>query len=151
MPSGPAISSFSIYTMRHSNKLDEVYRSGGEGHFTENSRWVTGERLFLEAQKNGVQMPVIFSAAEKDSGLIYFGMLTKIELNDGQSDKPQTTYWFTGLTRLDDFRPLSSLTLLSTRKPLSDKFIRPYAICYTPAFLVGQDEADVFAVKSDAG
>ncbi len=65
-------------------------------------------------------------------------MLEDVQINETDGDLPKTTYRFTGLTRIEQSLPLSTLTLKNTRKSLSDKYIRPYAICFTPAFLLDE-------------
>jgi hypothetical protein len=53
-----------------------------------------------------------------------------------RTKRDSTTISFTGLKPIRGKpRFHSSLRLRSTRKWLSVKFIRPYAICYTPNFL----------------
>jgi hypothetical protein len=126
------ISPFCIYTIRHHQDLDEAFRSGGNGQFMENTMWNTGQRLFLEAKKYGQRMPVIFASADITDRLIYYAMLKDVEINESDST---TTYEFTGLHQIVSHLPLSSLTLRSTNRPLSDNYIRPYAICLTPSFV----------------
>ena len=130
MQVGRNLSRYCIYAIRHTDRLADVYENeGGSCSFRENSRWVTGERLFSDAQKNGEQMPVVFAAAEKWSGLLYYAMLNAVEID---SDVSETRYSFTGLTPFDKERPKSSLIKKSDRKPLSDNHIRSYVICLTP-------------------
>ncbi len=126
------LSPFCIYTIRHHEDLDEAYRSGGNGQFTENTMWNTGHRLFLEAKKNAQRMPVIFASADITDRLIYYATLKDVEINESDST---TTYEFSGLRQIGSHQPLSSLTLRSTKRPLSDSYIRPYAICLTPPFV----------------
>lgn len=127
-----SLSPFCIYTIRHQKDLDEAFRSGGNGQFTENTTWNTGYRLFLEARKNGQRMPVIFASADITDRLIYYAMLKDVDVNEADST---TTYEFTGLHQITSHRQLSSLRLRSTGRSLSDNYIRPYAICHTPSFI----------------
>jgi hypothetical protein len=114
--------------MRHTDQLEDVYENkDGSDTFKENKRWVEGERLFRESQRNNEQMPILFTAAEKEGGLLYYALLDAVEVDDGT-----TTYSFSGLTPFDEERPKSSLVKKSDNKPLSDRYIRPYAICFTP-------------------
>jgi hypothetical protein len=117
--------------MRHTDKLEEAYEKKHERDtVTENKRWVEGERLFRGFQRNNEQMPILFTAAEKEGGLIYYALLDAVKVDN---DASTTTYTFSGLTPLDEERPKSSLVKKSDNKPLSDNYIRPYAICFTPA------------------
>jgi len=47
----------------------------------------------------------------------------------------RTRYCFENLTKITIPKPLSSLYLKISKKPLSDSYIRPYAICLTPSDL----------------
>jgi hypothetical protein len=127
-----SVSQYCIYTMLHKQKLAEIFRSGGVGEAKEKKVWKEGQRLFLEAQKNEERMPVVFNAADTGGGLIYYAFLAAVEID---KDDSSTTYKFTQLTKLEDKLPLSSLKLKSTNQPLSNDYIRPYAICYTPSFI----------------
>jgi hypothetical protein len=126
------LSSFCIYTMRHSAKLD-VRAGTSEGDvFTERRAWRTGQLLWTKACRSGELMPVIFSAAEQDARLIYWATIDDITIDE---DDRTTTCAYSNLKLITPARPLSSLRLRSTGRPLSEDFIRPYALCYTPAFL----------------
>lgn len=127
------LSLFCVYTIRHKQSLDETYRRGGTGRYEESRVWKTGLRLFLEAKRSGMQMPVVFASAEVTDKLLYHAMLSDIQINEAQGT---TTYEFTDLQPIDSYYPLSSLTLRSTNQPLSDNHIRPYAICLTPSFII---------------
>lgn len=81
-------------------------------------------------------MPVIFASADVTDGLIYYAMLSSVEIDEVVST---TRYEFTDLTPIHGEYLLSSLRLRSTNRPLSDDFIRPYAICHTPFFIKGGD------------
>ncbi len=130
------VSRFCVYTIRHTNDLDAAYRQGGDGAFTENTTWKTGRALFLEAQRHREAMPVIFASAEGTDRLIYYAMLSDVRIEETDPDAATTTYRFTGLTPIEQHLPLRSLTLRSTGRPLSDNYIRPYSICFTPDFLL---------------
>jgi hypothetical protein len=127
-----------IYTMRSSTDLDACFRGGGAGSFTENKKWTTGSKLFGAGLAAGEHMPILFAAAERDSGLIYWAVLSDVVVDDGdpgQGIGPSTTYSLAQLAPITPSKRLSDLRLLSSGKPLSDSFIRPYAICHTPSFV----------------
>ena len=128
-------SEFCIYTILHSDKLKHFCRDGGTGKFTENKKWTTALALWERAEKANEQLLLIFAAAESVSRLIYWAVIAN--LRPGLSTKPDiTTINFAGLKPIGGKpRFHSSLRLRSTRKQLSNNFIRPYAICYTPNFL----------------
>lgn len=132
MSENQSISRYCIYTMLHKQKLEEIFRSSGVGEAKEKKAWKEGQRLFREAQENGEKMPVLFNAADTGGGLIYYAFLKAVEVDE---DDFSTTYKFAQLTKLEDKLPLSSLKLKSTNQPLSNDYIRPYAICHTPSFI----------------
>ena len=126
------LSPFCVYTIRHRKDLDEAYRDGKSGEFTENKVWRTGHRLFRQARRNGRRMPVVFACAAVTDGLLYHAVLSDLMLDEAEST---TSYEFTHLTPIKGDPPLSTLRLRSTDRPLSDDYIRPYAICHTPSFI----------------
>ena len=73
---------------------------------------------------------MLFSAAEADSGVIYWAFIDAIQLDDGT-----TTCCYSDVRHVAPARPLSSLRLSSTGRPMSIDYIRPYAICYTPDYV----------------
>ncbi|KAF5432109.1 hypothetical protein C5S39_04360 [Candidatus Methanophagaceae archaeon] len=123
-----------VYTLRKRDNLEFIYRSSGTGTFRENKNWKIGYSLFMDAKERQEKMPILFSAAEESSGLIYYALLESITINK-EHGIYRTTYSFSHLTPLSDTKPRSSLVLLSTGKPLSNNYIRPYAVCRTPDWL----------------
>ena len=135
MEGKPALSRYCVYTIRHTADLDNVYENeGGSGEFAENRKWVQGEELFREAERNGEKMPILFAPAEKDGGLVYRAILTSVEVAGSDPEKGMTRYVFTDLAKLKQEPPKSSLVKKSNNKPLSDDYIRPYVVCHTPSF-----------------
>lgn len=132
MPANATFFTSCIYTMRHSAELGYIHATGGYGTFVERKSWRTGLDLFRQAQAAGLFVPVIFSAAEEDSGLIYFGRLTAVEIDE---ERGATSYSFADLRGIEPARPKSAMRLVSTGNNLSDDYIRPYAVCETPADL----------------
>ena len=126
------LSPFCIYTIRQQHDLDKAYRTGGSSGFTENKVWTTGQRLFLEAKKHGQRMLVIFASADVTDKLLYYAVLSNLVIDEASST---TSYQFNHLEPVKGDLPLSSLRLRSTNRPLSDDYIRPYAICHTPSFI----------------
>jgi hypothetical protein len=122
---------FCVYTMVHSARLAEQHMNGGMHKLREGKRWVTAARLWGEWTREQLPMPIIFSAAEADKGLIYWGRIDSIDVDD---DGTSCTY--ADLRRIEPARSLSTLRLRSHGRPMSDNNIRPYAICHTPGFVV---------------
>lgn len=125
---------YCVYTIRDTNDLDAISEKGS-GSFKENKKWVEGSRLFNDAERQEKKMPIVFSAAEKEEGLCYYAMLEKVEVDDSDANAPVTEYSFSGLTRLKGDLPKSTLIKKSNGEPLSNDYIRPYSICYTPDFI----------------
>ena len=72
------LSELCVYTMKRRAFLDRVAQvEGGAGMIKERKKWASGERLFAEAKRDGERLPVVFSAADVDSGLIYWAILSK--------------------------------------------------------------------------
>jgi len=132
------VARFCIYTMRHTNELANIYSRDRSGVFEERKKWATGSRLFHAAQQEQAMMLIFFGAADVASGLLYWARIQAVQIDESNPKAPTTAYHFSNLTRLDGGLPLSSLTLRDTGKPLSDKYIRPYAVCFTPAFLLSE-------------
>jgi hypothetical protein len=66
--------------MRNSEELNYLFNSDRKGTFYENQLWKTGKALLGDAHIHGLKMPILFSAADTNSGLIYYGTLTSITL-----------------------------------------------------------------------
>ncbi|HVN64555.1 MAG TPA: hypothetical protein VMT58_07945 [Candidatus Binataceae bacterium] len=77
-------------------------------------------------------MPVLFSDAAHDTEtLLFWAILRKIDL-DGR----KTTFHFDNVKGIRGKHARQELILRTSRKPIADQYIRPYAICFTPEFLV---------------
>jgi hypothetical protein len=126
------LSSFCVYTMRHSAELQAQAKTSGAYVLTEGKAWVTGHMLWDQARRSDERMAVIFSGAEDDTGLIYWAIIDDITIDE---EDRTTTCTYSNLKAITPARPKSSLCLRSTGRPLSEDFIRPYAICHIPAFL----------------
>ena len=126
------LSRFCVYTMRHSAELDAQTKISGPHVLRERKAWTTGHQLWDQARRAGEMMPVVFSGAEDDTGLIYWPTIEDIRIDEATR---ATTCTYFGLKPINPARPKSSLRLKTGDRPLSEDFIRPYAICHTPAFL----------------
>ncbi|MBN2487471.1 MAG: hypothetical protein JXA98_00415 [Methanosarcinaceae archaeon] len=133
--------------MRKRDHLNFVFMNGGTGTFSEKKKWKTGYSLFLEAKENKTRMPIIFSAADENNELIYFAFLESIYIEEKKTNVFETTYSLSDLTEMKVAKSLSSLVLRSSSKPLSDNYIRPYAICHTPDFLVNREIGGLPPIK----
>jgi hypothetical protein len=129
-----ALSEHCVYTIVHTDLLADAVRHGGPTTFRESKEWVTGRQLWQQAQAAGVSFPILLGDATDCSRLEFWGLLTGVEI-EGEATR------FT----IDRVRPLpgshtpQELVLRSTGEHIAPNFIRPYAICCTPAFLSAQD------------
>jgi hypothetical protein len=141
------LSKYCIYTIRNSKELDYVFDSDRRGKFYENRLWKTGKTLFDKVCNQNLHMPILFSAAETNSGLIYYGILTSVILFEKDN---KTEYSFEDLTKIATPKPLNTLYLKSSKKPMSNNYIRPYAICLTPLNLSKWAQYDELPPLSEA-
>jgi|ERR1700750_1045455 len=123
---------FCVYTMLHSDKLDAQAKTSGAHVLAENKAWITGHMLWDQARRSGELMPLVFSGAESDTGLIYWATVDDITIDE---ESRTTACTYSNLRTITRLKPKSSLRLRSTGRPISEDFIRPYAVCHTPDFL----------------
>jgi len=135
-PKSTKLSPFSVYTIRSSRALADYLERGGSGEFVENKPWVGALGLLDEAKKTGQRLPIVFAHAERIDGVRYSAVIDDLDVSAAdERGKGTTAVRFSGLRRLHKKQPLRALRLKSSGNPLSDDFIRPYAICHTPNFL----------------
>jgi len=128
---GTAFSYNCIYTIRDRKIMAVEVLRGGPVTFHENKPWVMGYKLWQEAQKAQIPMPVLFAdAARYTNKLFYWGVLTAIELTDDG-----TTVTVDRLRRFSKSRKTQELVLRSTGQHIAPNYIYPYAICRTPSFI----------------
>lgn len=128
----PAFSEHCVYTIVHADVLAEAARLGVPTTFRESKPWVAGRQLWQQAQDAGIGFPVLLGDAADCSRLEYWGLLTGVEI-EGES----THYTVDRIRSLPEGHTPQELVLRSTGEPIAPNFIRPYAICRTPAFLSG--------------
>ena len=127
------LTDFSIYTILHADDLRRIHEAGGAAERSEKKPWVSGARLLSEATGDGRRMPILFGDAAFIEGVIYYAFLTDVRVMGDRNEGP-TQYAFEGLTPVSPPIPKREMTLRSSGQPLSDNYIRPYAIVHTPAF-----------------
>ena len=121
-----------IYTIKHSDDLREALAAGGCGTYSERKRWVRAKRLLEDAKRAGERLPVIFAPAEETFHLFAWAVLD--EVVPGET----STYTFSELRLFDPQPYKTTLKKASDGEPLDEWFIRPYAICRTPDYLLAQ-------------
>ncbi len=127
------LSEFSIYTLLHADDLRRIHEAGAAAERSEKKPWISGARLFSEATRDGRRLPILFGDAAFIEGVIYYAFLTDVRVMGDRNEGP-TQYAFERLTPVNPPVLKRELTLRSSGQPLSDNYIRPYAIVHTPAF-----------------
>jgi hypothetical protein len=128
--SGRSLLTSCVYTIAHVDKLRGIANGDGRGTLTEAKPWTSGLKLLERANEEGVDLPILFADATDCSRLLFWAVLTKIDITpDG------TRYRFERLRPLPRNRSPQDLVLLSSGRPIAPGYIRPYALCETPDFL----------------
>lgn len=118
-----------VYTIKSLVDLEQASTDGGCGQFQEQRSWRTGKRLLEDARRSGTRLPIIFAPAEATFRLFGWALIDDIVPG------PTTTYSFSSLQRFENPPAKSTLKKARDGKRLDKWFIRPYAICRTPAYL----------------
>jgi hypothetical protein len=117
-----------IYVNRRPKELKE--KSHGQAPsdwLAEGRRWTSGANLLREARDAGCELPLIFG---------YYAPLTYWAVARGiKVLKKTTAYRFANLQRIRGGQERKSLTVVTSKKPLPNDYIRSYAIIMTPNFL----------------
>ena len=127
---------YCVYTIKHSDDLAKAVEKGGKGKYTESKPWRMAEKLFAQAKKEGFILPVIFAFAERTRKVRCWARITDIKIAQATDGTVKTTYSFDKLTVFPDKRYKKNLVLKSTGKNISSNYIRPYAICVTPEYIL---------------
>lgn len=122
-----------VYTIVQGDKLETKTPQGGKVTFIESKKWVTGFRLWQQAMAADACFPLLLGNATDCSRLEYWGLLTKIVLTDAG-----TSYTVDDVREFTVSHKPQELTLRSSGKCIAPGFIKPYAICLTPDFLVDE-------------
>jgi len=123
-----------IYTILHKDKLADVERQGGPATFHESSPWRTGQALWRQARDAKLDFPILLGDATDCTELVAWGLLTCVDVDGEQTaDTVERVRPLRGSHRPQD------LVLRSTGEHIAPDFIRPYAICLTPAFLKDEE------------
>jgi hypothetical protein len=131
-----------IYTIKHSDDLRATLANGGRGTYTENKKWVKAKQLLEKAKRAGKRLPVIFAPAEGTRHLFAWAVLDEVVPDE------TSRYTFSGLQLFDPQPYKTTLRKASNGEPLDEQFIRPYAICQTPDYLVEQPAGNGSGEKS---
>jgi hypothetical protein len=117
-----------VYTIKHSDDLRASQNKGGADTYTEKKRWVRVQRMLDSARD--ARVPIVFAPAEGTAYLFAWALLDKVVVGE-----ETTEFTFSDLRLIKSRKPKSLLVKDSEGEPLDSQFIRPYAICRTPADL----------------
>ncbi len=127
-----------FHTAIYVNRDPKTLRKASHGKdtsdpLTEHKPWTTGKKLLAQAQDAGRELALIFGYYER---LEYWAMAREIVVETEGEDKPVTRYRFADLQRIPGpKRERKDLTVVSTKRPLPNDFIKSYALVQTPSFL----------------
>lgn len=130
----PSITEHCVYTIVHRDKLARIAKAGGGGQFEEQKSWVTAGKLWQNSRRAKEAMPVLFGDSIDCSRLLFWGVLTDVEVREGA-----TRFAVDRLRKFKGKHTPQELVLRSSGKKIAPNFIRPYAICLTPQFLNSRD------------
>jgi hypothetical protein len=131
-PAHPAqqVTPQAVYTVVHPDRLTAI-APGGSGTFRAGQRWVAAAELLRAARQRAGQVPLIFGDATACQRLLGWAILHRLRY-----DATGTTYRVEHVRRSPRARVREGLLLASANRPIASTFIRPYALCWTPAFVV---------------
>jgi hypothetical protein len=121
---------FCVYTIVSRVVLDAIAMERRPLIRMERKVWAKGKAYLKEASAEGSHVPVILGDAKDCSKLLYWGLLMRVEINQASTEY-----------EVDRLRPIrgghapQELVLASSGVNIAPGFIRPYALCHTPAFL----------------
>lgn len=122
-----------VYTILHTKTLDEMYQRGTSHELLEKKKWATAYKLFAKAQQQKEKMLVVYARAEEIMELIYYATIKDIQI----TPEDTTRYFIEGLTPFKEPLPIKTQLIVDSKgQPMDEWFIRPYAICRTPEFLM---------------
>jgi hypothetical protein len=124
-----------VYTIKHSDDLNELLLTTKAGTFREYKNWKGAKTLFDESVLSDKKLIIIFSPAESTAYLHSWAIITDIIIS---TDNKYTDYSFSGLTKFDFKYKKSDLLLSSSNKNVDPNFIRPYALCKTPLKIINK-------------
>ena len=128
----PRISRYCVYTIADGKKLAFAADNRKECAFEEKKSWVTGHSLWQNARLANEVMPVLLGDAADCTRLLFWGFLADLQIEDSG-----TSFVLDRVRRLEYRHTPQELVLRSSGKNIAPNFIRPYAICVTPPFLIG--------------
>lgn len=119
-----------IYTIVHPDRFKAARKRGRPTTLEERKRWVTAATLLARAEAAGQDLPVILANSTRCREILGWAVLRSIRLGE-----KSTQFTFVGVRAIKG-RETQELVLRRQHRRIARGFIRPYALCVTPAFLV---------------
>jgi hypothetical protein len=129
---------FCVYTIASRDKLDPIALEQVPLVNSEARTWKSAAMMLAQATAAGLSLPLLLADAKDCSRLLYWGVLQALKLID-----KRTEYTVDHLRPLPGRHSPQELILRSTGEYIAPGFIRPYAICVTPALLTSDENAPV--------
>ncbi len=144
------LSATCIYAIVTRDVLDPVALDQTALTRTEARVWAEAARLFKEASQRERDLPIVLADAKDCSRLLYWGVLVDVVI---ARDAGTTTYTVDRLRPLRGTYTPQDLVLKSSGEPIAYGYIRSYAICETPGFLVDSpnDPATLAFLSNEEG
>jgi hypothetical protein len=120
-----------VYTIVNIKVIEQSQNNKDmSGSFIEKKSWKKAFDLKNQALQEDKLFLLMLADAAIINGVVAIAVIEEIELLADGGTKVSFSYahW------LREIPPLSKLRLLSSGEFLSDRFIRPYALCFTPEF-----------------
>ena len=142
-----SLSEYCVYAIVERKKLDHDFKRKVSCSYKEGKPWATAASLLEKSRLMKSNMPVLLGNADDCSQLSHWGLLTDIQVNDDKT----SGYTVDRLRKIGGTRAPQDLVLRSTGKNIAPHFIKSYAICKTPAFLLesGSKQRSALLDKSD--
>jgi hypothetical protein len=143
-----SLSEYCVYAIVERKKLDQDFKRQVSRSYKERKPWASATSLLEKSRLNECNMPVLFGNADDCSQLSHWGLLTDVRVNDDKT----TEYTVDRLRKIGGKQAPQDLVLRSSGKNIAPHFIKSYAICKTPAFLLkGNSKQKTASLdKSDA-
>lgn len=120
-----------VYTIVNINVIEQSQNNEDmSGSFIEKKSWKKAIDLGNQAAQEEKTFLLMLADAARIDGVLAIAIIDEIEILANGSTKVS----FSGAHWLREIQPLSKLRLLSSGQFLSDRYIRPYALCFTPEF-----------------
>jgi len=142
-----SLSEYCVYAIVERKKLDHDFKRQVSCSYKEGKPWATAASLLEKSRLMKSNMPVLLGNADDCSQLSHWGLLTDIQVNDDKT----SGYTVDRLRKIGGTHAPQDLVLRSTGKNIAPHFIKSYAICKTPAFLLesGSKQRSALLDKSD--